>query len=511
MMSNSGITGKTGYEERWFSRGHLKTDLKKQSIRGGISTVSGQVISLFFTIGSTAVMARLLTPDDFGLVVMVTAFTGFISAFKDLGLSAAVIQREIITQRQVSVLFWLNIIISFFMALVVALSAPLLVYLYAEDKVFNITLVFAIGIFISGFSLQHSALMKRQMKFKNLAINYILCSGISVLTGIFLAYKGYGYWAVVISTVLTPVLSTISLWFICDWRPLFIFKFSESRTFLKFGLNITGFDLINYFSRNADNMLIGKYLGTGALGLYSKAYQLLLLPITQLRDPLNAVALPALSSLQAEKEKFRQYYSNYIFLLSFFSMPLVLFLAIFSDELILIVLGDKWISASYIFKLLAITSFIQPVASTRGAVMIATGNTKRYLIWGFANAIFVILGFIIGIYWGIPGVAISYAIVNYLLLLPSLYYSFKDSVITVGLFFRMIRYPLIISILSGLAMYSFRQYFVYLPVLNLFFIGLLFSVIIYLSLWCLSKGGREKLRQLYMIRQVFMKKQEKLP
>src|SRR5687768_15979838 len=502
-MSNSGITG---YDEKWFSRGHLKADLKTQSVKGGISTVSGQVITLFFTIGSTAVMARLLAPEDFGLVVMVTAFTGFISIFKDLGLSAALIQREIITQAQVSVLFWLNIIISFFISLVVALSAPLLVYLYAEEKVFNITLVFAIGIFISGFSLQHNALMKRQMKFKNLAINYILCSGISVLTGIFLAYKGYGYWAVVISTVLTPVLSTISLWFICDWRPLFIFKFSESRPFLKFGLAITGFDLINYFSRNADNMLIGKYLGAAALGLYSKAYQLLLLPITQLRDPLNTVALPALSSLQAQKEKFRQYYSNYIFLLSFFSMPLVLFLAIFSDELILIVLGSKWISISYIFKLLAITSFIQPVASTRGDVMISTGNTKKYLVWGFTNAVFVIIGFFIGIIWGIPGVAISYAIVNYFLLIPSLQYSFKNSFITLSLFFNVIKYSLIISVLSGMAMIVFREYFISLHPLNLFISGFFFSLVIYILLWCVNKAGREKLKEVYEMKQLFFKK-----
>jgi PST family polysaccharide transporter len=138
--------------------------------------------------------------------------------------------------------------------------------------------------------------------------------------------------------------------------------------------------------------------------------------------------------------------------------------------------------------------------------MISTGNTKRYLIWGFTNAIFVIVGFIIGIRWGIPGVAISYAIVNYLLLLPSLYYSFKDSVITVGLFFRTIQYPLIISIVSGVAMFSFRQYFDYLPALQLFFIGLLFSVIIYLSLWCLPKTGREKLKQVYTMRELFMKK-----
>ena len=504
-MRNPGITGNTDNEEKWFNRGHLKKDLKARSVKGGISTVSGQVIMLFFTVVSTAVMARLLAPEDFGLVVMITAFTGFITTFKDMGLSAAIIQRDSITQTEVSTLFWINIIISFSIALVVAFAAPLLVYLYGEQRVFNITLVFAISIFISGFSLQHTALMKRQMKFKSLAKNNILCAGISILTGIFLAYQGYGYWAVVISTVLAPVLSTISLWIICDWRPLFIFKLSEGRSFLKFGLNITGFDLVNYFSRNADNMLIGKYLGSAALGLYSKAYQLLLLPITQLRDPLNAVALPALSSLQTDREKFRRYYSNYIFLLTFFSMPMVLFLAIFSDELISIILGDKWVSASYIFKLLAITSFIQPVASTRGVVMISTGNTKKYLIWGLTNAVFVIMGFVIGIYWGIPGIAISYAIVNYVLLVPSLQYSFKDSFITLGFFFRVTSYPLVISIVSGVAMFSFREYFIYLSPLNLFVVGLLFSITIYLSLWCFDKTGREKLRQVYMMKQLFLK------
>ena len=123
------MTGKANYDEKWFSRGHLKTDLKKRSVKGGLSTVSGQVITLFLTVGSTAVMARLLAPEDFGLVVIVTAFTGFVSVFKDLGLSAAVIQRDVITQNQVLVLFWINMIIYFFIALVVDLAALLLVYL----------------------------------------------------------------------------------------------------------------------------------------------------------------------------------------------------------------------------------------------------------------------------------------------------------------------------------------------------------------------------------------------
>ncbi len=499
-------TGKSKHDEKWFSTRHLKDNLKSQTVHGGISTITGQALSFIFTFLSTIIMARILTPNDYGLVTMVTAFTGFVTIFKDLGLSAAIIQKEEIEQQQVSAVFWINVLISLGIAIIAVLLAPVLVSLYKEPRLFNIALVFAASIFISGFSLQHNALMKRQMKFKTLSVLQVISSCLSITISVLMAFTGFGYWAIVASIVLNPLLSTIALWFVCDWRPAFIFKASDTHYFLKYGIGITGFDMINYFSRNFDNMLIGKYEGKMALGLYTKAYQLLMLPITQLRDPLNSVALPALSTLQNNQQKFADFYKRYIFTFSFFSMPLVIYLAIFSDELILTVLGPQWIGASYIFKLLAISSFIQPIAGTRGTVLIAIGKTQKYFIFGLMNTLSVVIGFIIGIQWGVTGIAISYAIVNYITLIPTLYYCFHKTPVTVSLFFKEISLPALFSVITGIILIIIRQYTDTLPPIIILITGFTIAIMVYYSLWYISSASRRKIAGISDIRKMITNK-----
>ncbi|WP_162054845.1 lipopolysaccharide biosynthesis protein [Pontibacter pamirensis] len=475
-------------------------------MKGGFSTIAGQVFSFVINISSTIILARLLTPDDYGLVAMVTAVTGFITIFNDLGLSSAVIQKENINQQQVSAVFWINVIISLGIAIIVALLAPFLVHFYDEERLFYMTIVFSVGIFISGLSLQHSALLKRQMKFQNLALIQAINSFLSILCGVLLAWFGFGYWAIVAIMVLFPSFNTLAFWIACDWRPSFTFKAYNVKSFVKFGAGITGFDLINYFSRNMDNVLIGKYIGSVALGLYTKAYQLLLLPITQLRNPLNSVALPALSTLQNDREKYKSYYKRFLFILAFFSMPAVVFMAVFSEELILIVLGDQWIAASSIFQILALAAFIQPTLGTIGLVMITTGDTKRYFIWGCINAVLVVTAFFIGVQWGVDGVAKAYVAVTYLLLFPSLYYSLQGSPVPVPLFLKEISLPALFSITCGVAMYFFRYYFESLHEIILCASGFFIGAVLYLLLWFTSRASRERAKQVLEIRHVLTNK-----
>lgn len=492
--------------EKWFKTDHLQDNLKGRSIKGGFSTMGAQIISFVLNIGSTILMARLLLPEDYGLVAMVTAVTGFVVIFKDLGLSAAVIQKKDIAQQQVSAVFWINVAISIGIAFIVAALAPILAHFYHEPRLFQITIVFSLSIFLSGISLQHNALMKRQMRFKSLSVIQICSTAFSLVVGILLAWTGYGYWALVAATIVNSLFYTLALWVACDWRPNVYRKTAGVSAFLKFGAGITGFDLVNYFSRNMDNVLIGKYAGSEALGFYSKAYQLLLLPITQLRDPLNAVALPALSSLQHDAEKYRSYFKRYLFTLSFFCMPLVVYSAIFADEIILIILGPHWAESAYMFKLLAISAFIQPVASTQGLVLITTGKVKKYFFLGVANAVLVVSGFAIGIQWGVPGVAISYAIVNYLVLFPFLYYCFQGSPISVPLFLKEVSFPALFSLISGVAMFIFRSHFRDLPTLVICISGFLIGALCYLIPWYTHPISKNRFKQILEIGSFIRKK-----
>ncbi|MFC3196171.1 lipopolysaccharide biosynthesis protein [Parapedobacter deserti] len=491
---------------RWFDTDHLTGNLKKRSVKGGVNTVFAQLFSFGTHMISTAVMARLVSPEGFGVVAMVTAITGFVVIFKDLGFSSAVIQNKFVTQKQISTLFWLNIMFSFVISLIILALAPVMVSFYGEPRLFNITLAFAFSIFFGGFSLQHNALMKRQMRFKQLSSVRMLNAAASVLIGVVLAWMGFDYWAIVGATIAQTALNVIQLWTVCNWRPNLVFDVARVRHLVRFGAGVTGFDLVNYFSRNADNVLIGRFIGATALGLYSKSYQLLMLPITQLRGPLTTVALPALSTLQRDPKKYAEFYRRYVFILAFFSMPLVAYLAVFSEEVILLVLGEAWIDVAYIFELLAFASFIQPVAGSTGLVMITTGQTKRYFIWGVISAIVTVLGYLVGINWGITGIAVSYIVVNYTLLFPALHWSLKGSPVSISMFLAEIQYPLLFSIISAAACWSTKNFFGNWPDLLLVAVGCSIGSLVYLSLWFVSKHTQNKFKGVMEIKSLILNK-----
>jgi PST family polysaccharide transporter len=314
-----------------------------------------------------------------------------------------------------------------------------------------------------------------------------------------LAYLGYGYWAIVSISLVNTTIQTVLLWMNCNWRPHRIKIDFSVRSYLKFGAGVTGFNMINYFSRNLDNILIGKYIGAFQLGLYSKAYQLLMLPINQLRDPLNAVGLPAMSSLRDEQHKYRHYYKEYLFILAFFSIPIVSFLYICANSLILIVLGPNWVASSKIFQLLAITGIIQPIASTRGMVLISTGQSGRYFKWGMWNAVFVIISFFAGLPFGINGIAIAYAIANYLILVPSLYYCFKNTPVQVGDFFYTCLPPFLIAVIAGLLTFFVKEHFDQLVPLTQVLVCLIVYSVSYWGLWMLTPFTRNRLLKISVI------------
>src|SRR5690606_21829193 len=339
------------------------------------------------------------------------------------------------------------------------------------------------------------------MRFKRLSAIYLSATAISVTTGIVMAFLKFDYWALIGITVAYSLSYTIMLWLCCDWRPGFYFQFERVKSIMRFGAGITGFDIVNYFSRNADNMLIGRYFGSTALGLYSKSYQLLMLPITNLRDPMNAVALPALSSLKGQRSKYREFYARYNFILAFFSMPLVIFLLVFSEEIISIILGEQWLDAARIFQLLAIPALIQPVAGTRGVVLISLGYVRRYFIWGLVNAVATVGAFLVGMSWGVDGMVIAYAVVNYILLIPSLIYCFAGSPISVSLFFREISLPLILSLFAGMVCFLFKESFPDLHPFILLATGTLIGAACYLIPWSFTRHSRNRFKQIIEVKQ----------
>lgn len=443
--------------KHFFDTKHIEKDLKGKSIRGGAWTISGQLSSYLIKMISTIVLARILTPADYGLVAMIIVIINFFLMFKDMGLSMATIQRAEITHEQVSSLFWFNLLASIIIGVVIALISPLVVKFYNEPRLLKIILVLSILFPASGLIIQHQAILERRLMFRQLFIIQSFSVFLGITVGLILATNGFGYWSLVLMQISEPIAMIPMVYFFCRWRPSTPRYNSEIFSMLAFGANITGFNIANYFSRNLDKILIGKYYSVADLGNYSKAYSLSMLPVNQIRVPIQKVSLPVLSRLQNDTSKYNTYYCRLINILSFITMPLMIFLALCSNDIVRILLGEQWLGMVGIFKILAVASFIQPVASTRGIVFISLGQSQKFLKWGVAYAIILTISFIIGIRWGVYGVAFSYCLANYLSLIPSLWYCFSESPISLFDFLKNISGPVVASLISGSLIFFFYQ------------------------------------------------------
>ena len=480
--------------EQYFNTEHLKADLKGRSVRGGAVTMAAQVSKFILQMGSTVVLARLLAPEDYGLIGMVTVVIGFAGLFKDLGLSTATIQKAEINHKQVSTLFWINLAISCVTALVVAALAPAVALFYKEPRLTWITLALASSFIFSGLTVQHQALLQRQMNFTSLAKITIISMLVGVVTAIISAWYGLGYWALVLMQIATAIANAVGVWAACSWQPGVPLLRSGIRSMLIFGGNVTGFNIVNYFSRNLDNVLIGKYWGPQELGIYAKAYQLVLLPIQQINSPITNVALPALSSLQSEPEKYRKYYYKAILSISTLGMPMTGFLLVSADKVILTLLGKQWLDAVLIFQLLMPAAFNATIGIGQGWAYQSLGMVDRQLRWGIVSSIINVVLFAIGVRWGAIGVAAAYGLSRPIFLVAGFIYCFKGTPLRLTELARTLFQPTFASFGAAIAIVGIN---ILLPAgindLIALLINFVLYCLLYFAIWIVLPNGKSTL------------------
>ena len=495
----------------YFNTAHLKADLKQRSVRGGAVTIAAQGSKFILKLGSTAILARLLAPEDYGLIGMATVVVSFVQYFKDLGLSAATIQRSEINHSQVSTLFWINLGVSCLVALIIALLAPAIAHFYHEPRLRGITLGLAINFIFGGLTIQHQALLRRQMQFTSLAKIEVISIAIGIITAIIAAYYGLNYWALVLMLLATAISNTVGVWSACRWRPGLPRRGSGVRSMLAYGGNLTGFSLVNYFSRNLDNILIGRRWGSEQLGLYAQAYKLLLLPIQQINSPITSVALPTLSSLQTEPEKYSRYYFKAILLITTLGMPIVGFMFAAADKMILLMLGQQWLGAVPLFKFLMPAAFVGTFNVAPGWVFQSLGRTDRYFRIGTLIAIINTMIFLVSVRWGAIGVAIAYGLSQPILIIITINYCYSGTSLKVMDFVRTIFRPAFAAIGSAITLMEINHFI--FPSNGNLLLGLLIDFIVYgllyLILWLVLPGGKRTLLEISEIIKVLKSKSPK--
>jgi PST family polysaccharide transporter len=425
---------------------HLHTDLKGRAVRGGLLTLTSQGAAFVLASGMTVVLARLLTPSDFGLVAMVTAITGLGQAFADLGLSEATIQRQDISHEQVSALFWINVAIGLGLMLVMMGLAPALTWFYHEPRMRNLTFVLSFTFLIGGLRVQHNALLQRQMRFAAMAIRDVAGVAVAVTTAIAMAWKGAGYWAIVAYPLVFNFTQTALSWAFVRWLPSLPRLSAKVGSLVAFGGNVAGSYLVNYLNRSMDSVLIGRYWGAGPLGLYSRAYNLLMLPVNQLNGPLGRVIVPAFSRLQDDPERFARYYLRTANLIMWIATPIFGFLFVAAEPVIVLVLGPRWREAAPVFQILSIAALAILLFNPTNWLLVCQGQSGRLL------KLFLILtpifagSYIVGLPFGIKGVALTGSLVFVGIFPWVLRYTFRGTNLTLKGLGRAIVCPIALSL-----------------------------------------------------------------
>src|SRR5437762_8404632 len=328
---------------------HLLPDLKQRTISGGAVTVSAQAAKFVLNLASTVILARLLTPRDFGLVAMVTVVTGFLAMFRHAGLAIPTVQREQITHAQVSNLFWINLGVSGLCALILAALSPAMAWFYRDSRITYITLALSTTFLIAGFRVQHLALLKRQMRFKAIALIEVGSMATGVFVGIVMALLHFRYWSLVGLSLATEIASFLLTGTVSRWKPQLPTRGSGIGPMLTFGAHQTAGSFIFSLAEGCDNILIGRFYGPAAVGVYSRAAGLVTRPIQQFLLPIGSVFLPTLCRLQSRPEHYRSTFLRLyeaIAMSAFFFSSLLLALA---TPITLLLLGPKWKEVDAIF------------------------------------------------------------------------------------------------------------------------------------------------------------------
>ena len=493
------LFNRNGRNAQLFATDEIKKNLGGRAVRGGAVMITAQALKFVIMTAATLVLARLLTPHDYGLVGMVVVVTGFIALFKNLGLSTAMIQKAELTHEQTSTLFWINLLASLAITLITLGIAPLVAWFYDEPQLTKITAAFAIGFIISGLGSNHEALIRRQMRFATLASIEITSQVIGILVAVLLAMRGAGVWALVFNQLAYFTAYSTGLWIFCNWIPGPPVRYSGVRPMLAFGRDLTGYNVLNYFTRNLDNLLIGKFWGAQQLGIYSKAYQLLLLPLEQVGVPLDGIALTTLSRLTDSAARYRQVFLRMLDKVAMFSMPLVAFMIVTSDWLVRIVLGPQWSEAAAIFAILGLVGVFEPVANTMGWLMISQGRSGDVLRWGLVNSSITVASFIIGLRWGAFGVAVAFSLIGAFIRFPLLFwFTTKVGPVRMSDIYKAMAVPLFASFGVLGAIYGFRHFITLSPLASVAtaaFIALVMTAIVYL----ITPKGRTGISDLKLI------------
>jgi len=389
-------------------------NLRQRTLMGlgwnGAARLLGQLLQL----AATVILARLLSPKEYGLLGMVLVFTGFASFVADMGLGASIIQRSTVTERHLNSVFWLNVATGIALTAVFALAAPLIARFYQEPELRLLTAAIALSFFLGSLNVVQVALLDKALNFRTKFWIETVSSVASGAVAVVLAFSGAGVWALVGQTLTQAAVRVLMMWSQSSWRPAWSFDFAAIRELMRFSGHLVGFGVVIYWSQNVDKLVIGRWIGSAALGIYSLADKLMRLPIASVTDVTTSVMFPALSFIQDDVESVRRAYLRATRMIALITFPAMVALGVLAEPAILVVYGPKWRGSIVILQLLCFAGLVQSATNTAGWIFMSQGRTDVLFRIGIYTTAVRAIGVLIGSHWGLMGVAWAYVLGGYL-------------------------------------------------------------------------------------------------
>lgn len=394
----------------------MDTNLTKSAAIGimwsGITQFSLQVFRFVVII----ILARLLNPEDFGIVGLAALFIGIINIINDLGLSAAIIQRKDLEKAHLSTSFWASVGIAILLWFFSILISPFVADFFQEGLVRPILIVTSAGLVIGSFCVVHKALLQKKLKFKKIAIAEISGAFVSGIASIFLAFNQFGVWSLVYGQLLANFVMVLIFWRLCSWKPGFNFSYRHFKDLFTFGGNVMGSRLLNYIDSNVDYLVVGKLLGKTSLGYYTIAYQLMTFPLHKISMMVTRVTFPIFSTIQDDNDALRRGYTKTVRYISLITFPLLTGMLAVAPEFIIVVFGEKWAPIILPLQILCLAGALKSIGTTVGSVLLAKGRSDLQFKWNIITVIVVPIAVVIGAKnYGITGVASAITVMTILL------------------------------------------------------------------------------------------------
>lgn len=387
--------------------------LRQRTVAGLGWTGAARLLGQLLQLGATVILARLLSPKEYGLLGMVLVFTAFANNIADMGLGASIIQRSTLSDRHLNSVFWLNVVTGMALTALFALAAPLIARFYDEPQLRLLSAVIGLNFFLGSLNVVQVSLLDRALNFRAKFWIEIVSSLVSGIVALTLAFSGAGVWSLVGQTLTQTAVRVVMMWGQSSWRPALSFDVSAIRELMRFGGHLMGFGALMYWAMNVNKLVIGRWMGSAALGIYSLADKLMRLPFFNISDVTTTVMFPALSSIQHEPDAVRRAYLRGSRMIALLTFPMMIALGVLAEPAVLVVYGSKWRESIVVLQLLCCAGIVLATYNTSGWLFLSQGRTDILFRLGIYSTVVRALGVLIGARWGLIGVASAYVVGSY--------------------------------------------------------------------------------------------------